>query len=86
MRCDSCTYINAIGTRICDACGRSLGLPLVSFNNSGIQCPRCTLSNSEDSENCSVCEMPLMKKPKANVVTVIFIDECLNWYLMFIVY
>lgn len=71
LACESCTFINIRGARICDACGRSLGLPAINLNPSGIECTQCTFQNRSGSVNCGMCGMVLIKKeptlPQLNV-------------------
>lgn len=66
IACEFCTFINERGAKICNACGRSLGLPSVNLNPSGIECTQCTFQNLFGSVNCGMCGTVLVKEEKLN--------------------
>lgn len=70
MACQFCTFINERGSSICNACGRSLGLPPVNLNPSGIECVQCTFKNRLGTVNCGMCGMALSQLESVNLSTI----------------
>ncbi|XP_037040221.1 E3 ubiquitin-protein ligase RNF31-like isoform X2 [Bradysia coprophila] len=60
LTCNFCTFINETGARVCNACGRTLGLPTINLNPIGVECLQCTFRNPPGSVNCQVCETPIL--------------------------
>lgn len=75
LTCKFCTFINERGSTICNACGRSLGLPSVNLNPSGIACLQCTFQNPYGSVNCALCGYVIVKVETANVPMVLRLIE-----------
>ncbi|KAG4066077.1 hypothetical protein HA402_001324 [Bradysia odoriphaga] len=73
--CQSCTFTNESGAKICMACGRTLGLPVLSFNASdGIECSQCTYQNPYGSQQCVICEKPIVTTEQVNMSSTMNVD------------
>ncbi|XP_037041982.1 E3 ubiquitin-protein ligase RNF31-like isoform X2 [Bradysia coprophila] len=66
--CQFCTFTNERGAKICIACGRTLGLPVVNLSSSdGVKCSQCTYQNLFGCKQCVICEMPIVTVEQVNM-------------------
>lgn len=61
--CNACTYLNSPSVEICVICGKSKKVVDVTMAVGGSQCPRCTLVNPRECNNCQVCDTSLLNSP-----------------------
>lgn len=61
--CNACTYLNSPSVEICVICGKSKKAVDVTMAVGGSQCPRCTLVNPRECNNCQACDTSLLNSP-----------------------
>lgn len=69
LACEFCTFLNVPNAKICDACGRTLGVPSVNLTSNGIECSQCTYQNPIGTATCHMCGGPIVANKKEDLST-----------------